>query len=276
MKVELLEIVFADGTVQRLSLSNVIMDLGGIKYYPGTVSRKNIERDMADSRQGLSFSMALASAHPNLLAWLGDAAGGDPVVTLYSYDMGTLVREELFTGYMVECEGTEKSIEVKVETPMARREKGIPQRIITAGCTLDLYSTRCGLTAELYQCTATIVNQDAVDPYKYYIQDVVKGTSVPASPDSDFFKWGKAICGSEARAMTAVVIGSHIVVTMPFSRKIGAGTAVRFFAGCDKSKETCNLRFVNYPNFMGFPYAPYEEISYVGFKSKGMSGGKKS
>ncbi|WJS86194.1 DUF2163 domain-containing protein [Paracoccus sp. TOH] len=37
------------------------------------------------------------------------------------------------------------------------------------------------------------------------------------------------------------------------------GDRVRLLAGCDKRGETCRMKFLNYPNFRGFPHLPPED-----------------
>lgn len=40
---------------------------------------------------------------------------------------------------------------------------------------------------------------------------------------------------------------------------IAVGDRLRLTAGCDKTGESCRLKFLNYPNFRGFPHLPPED-----------------
>lgn len=53
--------------------------------------------------------------------------------------------------------------------------------------------------------------------------------------------------------------GREITLWQPLRAKIEIGDQVRLWAGCDKRKQTCRIKFDNFLNFRGFPDIPGED-----------------
>lgn len=54
--------------------------------------------------------------------------------------------------------------------------------------------------------------------------------------------------------------GSRVLTLWePFTQILAENTSARVFAGCDKSADTCRLKFHNFLNFRGFPHIPGED-----------------
>jgi len=52
----------------------------------------------------------------------------------------------------------------------------------------------------------------------------------------------------------------NIVLYETFKLGISVGDTFEVFPGCDKSGTTCNDKFSNYENFLGFEYIPRPDV----------------
>jgi uncharacterized phage protein (TIGR02218 family) len=134
------------------------------------------------------------------------------------------------------------------------QEKG---RLYTAGCSADLGDARCGVSLinTLYSGAGVVTATD----------DSLTLTSAGFSSfAAEWFQGGTLIFSSGANAGLTCEVKAHRLSgasTMfdlwqrtPYPIAVGDSFTVR--AGCDKSFETCKVKFNNSLNFQGFPHLP--------------------
>jgi uncharacterized phage protein (TIGR02218 family) len=116
-------------------------------------------------------------------------------------------------------------------------------------CRVDLGSSECGVAlgprTDTYAVTQVIT------------ADTVRIVTARAT---GYFTFGKATftTGANAGAVNEVLLhdGQTIRLFVPMPRPIVVGDQIVLVAGCDKTPETCNAKFVNILNFRGEPHIP--------------------
>lgn len=85
-----------------------------------------------------------------------------------------------------------------------------------------------------------------------------------AARPNGWLKAGEIITPTERRLIVEHN-GAEITLNYPF-RAMAAGMEVTLYAGCDHSIETCDDKFNNLVNFLGFPYTPSLNPFLVGLR----------
>lgn len=120
-----------------------------------------------------------------------------------------------------------------------------PNVYFQAQCNHPLYSTRCGVNRNSFRVEGVI-------------DSIIDRTSirVPEAADKPpgWFKAGELVTPDERRLIVEHN-GATLTLNYPF-RSLAEGDSVTMFAGCDHSRDTCNDKFNNIDNFLGFPFTP--------------------
>lgn len=116
-------------------------------------------------------------------------------------------------------------------------------------CRVDLGSSECGVALGPRTDTYAVTQVIAADTVR-----------IVTARASGFFTFGKATftTGANAGAVNEVLLhdGQTIRLFVPMPRPIVVGDQIVLVAGCDKTPETCNAKFVNILNFRGEPHIP--------------------
>ena len=155
--------------------------------------------------------------------------------------------------------------------PMHRydQEQG---RSYQATCTADLGDGQCGLALATWTVAGTV--DEGIGRLSVRIADV-------AGHDAGHFIHGtlRVLSGPNAgqsRSIKDHAAGGLITVWESFGVPLAPGDAVSLLAGCDKSFETCRLKFANSVNFRGFPHIPTPDfiLTYARSGEGGHDGGR--
>ncbi len=136
-------------------------------------------------------------------------------------------------------------------------------RIYSHRCDAVLGDSRCtvGIGSQNFSATATIAS----------IQSASRLTLAGLDGwPRGFFRGGLMKFTSGKLDTIRVDIEDHaspneltqIVCWLPLSQLPEIGDAVKIYAGCDKSFETCGKKFDNILNFQGFPHMPGSDFAY--------------
>lgn len=135
-------------------------------------------------------------------------------------------------------------------------------RIYSRRCDARLGDARCGKNAASadYRAGGTVIGADSDRMTVSGIGDFPAG----------FFRYGRLKFTSGPNAGVALDVESHRkgdgAVTIDFWLPLAAapepGDTFEITAGCDKTFETCKIKFDNQRNFRGFPHMPGVDFSY--------------
>jgi uncharacterized phage protein (TIGR02218 family) len=112
-------------------------------------------------------------------------------------------------------------------------------------CRHALYSSGCGVGQGSVSVSSTV--SGASGP-------TLTMSSLGAYPDG-YFSGGLARDADGVSRFIASHAGGVIILTMPFPTEVG-GQTLELLPGCDRTRETCHVKFNNVLNFGGFPYIP--------------------
>lgn len=135
-------------------------------------------------------------------------------------------------------------------------------RIYSRRCDARFGDIRCGKNANssAYRGTGTVASADVNRMTVFGID------AFPAS----FFRYGSVRFTSGINDGVVVDVESHrrpggdavIDFWLPMAVAPAPGDMFQITAGCDKTFETCKLKFDNQRNFRGFPHMPGADFSY--------------
>lgn len=136
-------------------------------------------------------------------------------------------------------------------------------RIYSRRCDARFGDARCGKNAgsDTWRGTGTVVSADVDRMTALGIDAFVPG----------FFRYGWLRFTSGANAGIKMDVESHrksggevaISFWMPLAVPPAPGDTFDITAGCDKTFETCKVKFENQRNFRGFPHMPGADFAYA-------------
>jgi uncharacterized phage protein (TIGR02218 family) len=120
-----------------------------------------------------------------------------------------------------------------------------PNVVYQSQCNHPLYSPMCGVNRDDFKLEGVI--DSIIDETK------IRVTAAADKPDG-WLKAGEIVTESERRLIVEHT-GSELTLNYPF-RSMVIGMDITAYAGCKHDIETCNGKFNNLVNFLGFPYTP--------------------
>jgi uncharacterized phage protein (TIGR02218 family) len=147
-------------------------------------------------------------------------------------------------------------------------------RLYQAGCDADVGDARCGFafTNEPFVVEAQALPGSDNMQLVFQLADIADNWFTGGR--IDFLDGGNAGARSSVRSHRADA-DTHVVTlwsglgVAPLS-----GERVRLYAGCDKTFETCRVKFSNSCNFRGFPHMPgNDHVMSYGKRGAGIDGG---
>jgi uncharacterized phage protein (TIGR02218 family) len=132
---------------------------------------------------------------------------------------------------------------------VANRLQQVSGKLYSRLCRTDLGSTEC-----------TVALAPLTDEFAVSAVSAGDTFSVPTVRPAGFYTFGLCtfLTGANAGAATEVLQhnGEAIQLFSSMPRPIVIGDQVRLVAGCDKTPETCQVRFADILNFRGEPHIP--------------------
>lgn len=135
-------------------------------------------------------------------------------------------------------------------------------RIYSRRCDANFGDARCGRNAANsdYRATGTVVAADADKMTVAGLDGFTAG----------FFRYGWLRFTDGPNAGVKIDVESHrrhggeavIHFWLPLAVAPATGDTFEIIAGCDKTFETCKVKFDNHRNFRGFPHMPGADFSY--------------
>ena len=223
------------------------LDAGAIEASTG-LSVDNTQAVGALSATGLTREDVLAGVYDGARVeqWLVDWSDTDLRLLLFKGTLGEIQRGD--STFSAEIRGVAEALNKPVG------------RSFMYECDAVLGDARCRFDTETPGYFVDVVVSTAEARRKIRIDGIV-------SFAEGWFENGRAEWTSGANAgvtsMVKLDIPAGISRDIEFFQEtpfeINPGDALTVFAGCDKRPDTCRLKFLNFPNYRGFPQMPGED-----------------
>ena len=169
-------------------------------------------------------------------------------VKLLRYFPDTDIKRVIFYGLVSGIAITPHSVRLEVSPLISFKNKTIPTLYYQVQCNNSLGDKLCGVNLGDYTHSIPV---DTLE-----VNGIELKSPVFAQFPSGYFTWGTLKADNDYRLITYHE-GDTIHIQFPFGWDI---KRVRFgiyaVAGCDKTPETCQNKFNNIKNFLGFPTIP--------------------
>lgn len=150
-------------------------------------------------------------------------------------------------------------IEIEVNSWVELLSNQMPRTYYQSACNNVLYDARCGVPRAAYAETGSIIAAESA-----FI--IATGISCP----QNWLAYGvitmaSGICAGESRPIAAntgpAPSGNVLTLQIPFSLTPSIEDEFVVYAGCDKTRNTCQYKFGNLAQFTGFPFIPAPETA---------------
>lgn len=160
----------------------------------------------------------------------------------------------LFEGRVSETEFSRNQAQLMVSSDLELLNVQLPRNLYQPACLNTLYDSGCGVNPSLFSTSTTVltgstlarIECDIAQPLGYYDQGVIEFLS--------------GVNAGVKRTVRKHVTGA-ITLSLPLRAVPAVGDAIRLYAGCDKSMQTCAARFSNLLRYRGFPFVPVPETA---------------
>lgn len=201
---------------------------------------------------------------------------GPVEVTVYRFNTVDSTATLVFRGFINSFKVSKAMVELQCISFIEQSRDNYSRLVLTRSCNHTLYSTNCTMVAGNFATKMTIVG------INFPRTTIVVGPPPSPPQATGYYQYGYVKCDTTntyrwivGDTITEDFVTFDTMHPVPVDWQIG--TEVWLYAGCDKTIATCETKFNNFSNFMGFPYAPYESIRFTGLRQSEttMSGGKK-
>jgi len=132
---------------------------------------------------------------------------------------------------------------------LSELSRQMPRRTFQGPCNHILYDQFCKLSRASFQSNLTVASISGRDY-------TITGLSAAGGADATYFEGGYVSFNDQEYRLIMQQTGDVAKLLLPFDSSVQAGSAVKVFAGCDHSLETCHTKFSNAINYGGFPFVP--------------------
>jgi len=184
--------------------------------------------------------------------------GAKVIITQVNPDDVTQQRE-IFRGNVNKgIQYNRKIVKLSVTSILDILKREVPRIMYQEQCNHQLFNTYCGLTKSSYKETGSVeANSTNIKIYN---------SSVFGSGNHSlgYFELGelKMTSGNSNGISKPIRTHNdgHIILYETFKLGISVGDTFEVYPGCDKSGTTCDNKFNNYANFLGFEYIPRPDV----------------
>jgi uncharacterized phage protein (TIGR02218 family) len=175
------------------------------------------------------------------------------------------------------AEADRATVRLQLEAPTARLLSLAPKRTFQEQCTWPLFSTWCTLIASEWTVYAHVVGSGTTTAHLQFAINSA-GPNV-AWPDisTGWLALGRVVFTSGALSGLRRSIGAQPQSVVNSAGQVGgvdlvlalpvvpaSGDTCELIPGCNKTTDHCEWKFLNLPNFGGFPYIPKPETVFFG------------
>lgn len=246
----------ASGTIERYTSYSSSLTFLGQYWTAASITRGGLKQDLNFGVTTLNITTPIT---PSIAKYIPNQPVEPIDVTIYRSHIDYLDQYDIF------FRGKIKYVQLKGKLASAQCEAKnkymaakIPNIIYQSNCNHDIYDSGCKVDEFAYR---RIANVSSIVGSKLYFSFTDGGGSVATG----YFTGGKVKYGNDLRFITYAT-GAYLDLHIPFDSKVGVGTEVYIFPGCDGNPSTCVGRYSNLDNFLGMPYIPETNPVVWGFK----------
>lgn len=215
----------------------------GDVYSPDVITRGEI--DQSQEQQAGAIDVTVLRDNEVAALFIPYLSVQPVGLTIYRKHRSDAETVTIFIGKVVtvKFEGAEATISCAPASQIL--QKKIPVNVYQNQCNLALYGTRCGVDKTLF---AESGNVSAISGYTV----TVPGMN---SHGDGWFAGGWMQRSNGDMRFIVSQVGNDIELQAAFL-DLTVGELVTLYAGCDRSESTCNLKFSNLVNHLGFARIP--------------------
>jgi len=220
---------------------------GLVLYRPGVVNRTSIRQTSEETTGSIEIRVPADSAFAQRFKSYLPAKPISVIVYRYHATDLSVERRPLFIGSVTSIDFDAEGIATVACTPVtAATGKKVPWQVYKKGCNWALYGHGCGVLRAAFETPVLVYTATG---------DTLVSTTVDAFDDGWFRHGYVEVVSTGERRFILEHIGDTLTLEYPFFN-LPAGEALIVVAGCDRSEETCRVKFNNLPNYLGFDYIP--------------------
>lgn len=260
-----------DGTVLRYTSCDIDLTVGGLTYISSGPKFKkgNLKTPLgtevadfqltvypsdSDMVEGITFLNAITNG-------LFDNATVSRLIlckTAWNDNSGGTIKS--FTGRIADIVQKRDEVVFTIKALSDFLNMNFPKNVYQAACLHTLYDTGCTLLKANFLSASSIS----------IVHDRSLMESATLTQASGYFELGKidftsGVNNGVERNIKAYsyISGTsqQFVLNYPLLNLPSIGDTFNIYAGCDKTKNTCNTKFNNLVNFRGFPFIPTPETA---------------
>jgi len=237
---ELYDIMFPDFILYLTPYPQEIR-FAGNTYIPCVMERSEISKEKSEEK---SVTISFATKENVSLQFLNTNIPKIKV-KITRYFLESEISKVIFVGEGEIVGVNDKILTFKAVDILNLNKAVVPPLVYSSYCNNTLFDVRCSLSRHDYRRTTTVA--------------VVHGgsalqSSLFSSFPADYFTYGYVRYRDEYRMITKHT-GDLVYLHAPFDQDVD-GKIVEVYPGCDKTPQTCQNKFNNLANFLGFPYIP--------------------
>lgn len=180
----------------------------------------------------------------------------------------------IFTGRVQRPEFSGRTVTLRCASWLDALATQIPRADIAPRCNWQLFGVGCGLDRTIYRVTATISAMSG--------NELTITAAGLAGRAAHWFAGGYLDVGTGDQLETRTVLsstaasGNDVTVRLNLPLSLATvGASVRIHPGCDKTAETCAVKYSNFVNWGGFRHVPASNLSVKAVEIDSTGGNKK-
>lgn len=261
---DLLTITLKSGSVLRYTSADLPLAANGYTFTTFNFKRgktrlvAGIEVDTLDlTLYGNDSTLIFGQAYPRFAQNGGLDGANVRLERAFLYDWGQPVVGALwmFSGRIAEVWPSRTAVKVAVKSDLEILNTPMPRNLYQPKCGYMLYDSGCAVSKAAFKVSSSVAAGSTRSAIKSALAQAAgwfTGGTITfiSGPNVGVTRTVKSFAGGEFTT----------AIPLPFAPT--TGDTFDALPGCDKSMQTCELKFNNKARFRGFPYVPVPETAY--------------
>lgn len=145
-------------------------------------------------------------------------------------------------------------IEISCNSPTSRLDRQFPRNLCQSGCVHTLFDSGCALNRATYAVVGSVAGSVTSQWF-----DTSLGNA-PGWFDTGTLQFSTGVMAGLRRTVKRWD-GVRIAMLNPLPVAPGIGDTFTVWPGCARTRDVCEIKFGNLPNFKGYPYVPVPETA---------------
>jgi len=240
---------FWSGTTHyRYTSGDVAIVYAGETYAPAPIQRKKVS--WSDKLEVNTLDITVSRATNPVLEFIQVAPQELIWVSVHKIHRDLLIEESIpiFLGQIKDFSFKGPAVQVKCVAFEKYLNQVVPRYRYGPGCQHTLYSDRCGVDINSFNLTLEV--ESISDDYLIIYSEEFAGY------DEGWFNLGFLVFGNYQRMITDHA-ENYIKIKYPLIY-LSSGDTITVAPGCDKTRDTCEQKFSNKIQQLGFPNIPID------------------